>query len=256
MCLILVAHDCHPLYRLVVAANRDEYHARPTAPAAFWAKAPEILAGRDLQGGGTWLGITTTGRFVALTNFREPHRHRKEAPSRGRLVSDFLRGDTDVPAYRRRLEREGDAYNGFNILFGAGDRLAIFSNRASIPPELTPGVHGISNHLPDTPWPKVVRGKEELARLVSPGTPLQPRDLFALLADRTQPADTFLPDTGVGIELERRLAPLFIRGEEYGTRSSTVVLIGRDNQVTFVERTFPPPHGRPSTVNFSFTIAS
>ncbi|HEY6007197.1 MAG TPA: NRDE family protein [Geobacteraceae bacterium] len=254
MCLILIAHDCHPRYRLIVAANRDEYHARPTAKASFWADAPEVLAGRDLEGGGTWLGLTATGRFAALTNFREPHLHRKDAPSRGRLVSDFLCGNMDEDAFRQRLEREGETYNGFNLLFGAVDRLGIFSNRAQLPPELAPGIHGISNHLPDTPWPKVVRGKEGLTSLVSAGNPLTPRDLFALLADRTQPADAFLPNTGVGLELERQLAPLFIRGKEYGTRCSTVVLVDQENKVTFAERTFPPPHGRPSTVTFNFTL--
>jgi uncharacterized protein with NRDE domain len=255
MCLILLAHDCHPLYRLIVAANRDEYHVRPTAPAAFWVEAPHLLAGRDLQGDGTWLGITTTGRFAALTNFREPHHHRPAAPSRGRLVSAFLCGDMDADDYRLRLEREGGDYNGFNLLFGVEGRLVAFSNRALLPPEMAPGIHGVSNHLPDTPWPKVIRGKEGLARLVAAGTPLHPRELFALLADRSQPPDTLLPDTGVGLELERRLAPLFIRGAEYGTRSSTVILVDRDNGVTFAERTFPPPHGRPSTVTFNFTIA-
>lgn len=255
MCLILIAHECHPLYRLIVAANRDEYHARPSAKASFWEEAPQLLAGRDLKAGGTWLGITTTGRFAALTNFREPHRHRPAAPSRGRLASDFLLGDMSVPAYRERLEHEGEAYNGFNLVFGAGEQLVVYSNRAPLPPELAPGIHGISNHLPDTPWPKVVHGKEGLARLAALGTALHPRDLFALLADRSQPPDELLPDTGVGIDRERQLAPLFIRGREYGTRSSTVVIIGRDNNVTFAERTFPPPHSRPSTVTFSFALA-
>ena len=256
MCLILIAHDCHPLYRLIVAANRDEYRSRPTAPAAFWPEAPHILAGRDLQGEGTWMGITTTGRFAALTNVREPHRHRVAAPSRGRLVSEFLRGTMDAAAYRLRLDREGGDYNGFNLIFGVGDEPMVYSNRAPLPPLLSPGIHGVSNHLPDTPWPKVARGKEGLDRIVAEGTPLHTRDLFALLADRTQPPDSLLPDTGVGLDLERRLAPLFIRGEEYGTRSSTVILIDRDNRVTFAERTFPPPHGRPSTVTFTFAITS
>ncbi|HEY6839526.1 MAG TPA: NRDE family protein, partial [Geobacteraceae bacterium] len=203
----------------------------------------------------TWLGMTTTGRFAALTNFREPHRHHPSAPSRGRLVSDFLQGDADIATFRQRLDLEGGQYNGFNLLFGTADRLAVYSNRAELPPELPPGIHGISNHLPDTPWPKVVRGKEELARHIASGALLLPRDLFALLADRMQPEDSLLPDTGVGIELERRLAPVFIRGKEYGTRSSTVVLVGQDGVVTFSERTFPPPHGRPSTVTFQFALS-
>ena len=200
--------------------------------------------------------VTTTGRFAALTNVREPHRHRAAAPSRGRLVSEFLRGTMNEADYRQRLEREGGDYNGFNLIFGTGDRLMVYSNRAPLPLPLTHGIHGVSNHLPDTPWPKVTRGKEGLARLVASGTTLHPRELFALLSDRTQPPDSLLPDTGVGLDLERRLAPLFIRGAEYGTRSSTVLLIDRENRVTFVERTFPPPHGRPSTVTLTFAITS
>ncbi len=256
MCLILLAYDCHPAYRLVVAANRDEFLARPTAPAAFWDDAPHLLAGRDLLEGGTWLGITRSGRFAALTNYRDPAAYRQEKPSRGRLVSDFLRSDLTIPSYRELLHREGRRYNGFNLIFGTTEELWYFSSRENLSVPLTPGIHGLSNHLLDTPWPKVSRGREALARLIAPGGAIDPDDLFALLADTTPAPDHLLPDTGVGIERERLLSPLFISTPAYGTRSSTVLLLGRDGQATFRERTFDAGKEQPRTGVFRFGIES
>lgn len=254
MCLILFALDSHPDYRLVLAANRDEFFRRPTAPAAFWDDAPQLLAGRDLQSGGTWLGITTDGRFAAITNYRDPASYRREAPSRGRLVSDFLRGAMAPSVYLAQLHEEGSGYNGFNLIFGDSARLCCFSNRASLPPAIPPGIHGLSNHLLDTPWPKVSSGREALQRVLNALPPLDPKALFALLADRNIPSDRLLPDTGVGIERERLLAPLFIDTPDYGTRSSTLLLIDRENRVTFLERTFNGRPEEPHTVRRSFRI--
>lgn len=254
MCLILLALDAHPRYRLVLAANRDEFYDRPTAPAAFQDDAPHILAGRDLQGGGTWCGITTGGRFAAVTNYRDPRPHREGMLSRGMLVIDFLRGGMPADAWLERLRRDGDGYNGFNLIFGDGGGLHYFSNRGDTASAVAPGIHGLSNHLLDTPWPKVTRGKQALAKLLATGDELAPDDLFAILADRTVAPDHLLPDTGVGLERERLLSPLFITSPTYGTRSSTVILFDRDGTCTFVERSFNGAAGHPKTAAFRFRV--
>ncbi len=254
MCLILLAIDAHPAYRLILAANRDEYFSRPTAAADFWDDAPNLLAGRDLKGGGTWLGITRTGRIAAITNYRDPRREKQDAPSRGHLVSGFLTGAMSAEEYLEFLRREASAYNGFSLIFGEPGRLSFFSNRGAGPLSLEPGIHGLSNHLLDTPWPKVFRGREALARVVAKGETIQPEELFAILADRTIAPDELLPDTGVGIELERLLSPLFTSTPLYGTRSSTVILINREGRVTFSEKTY---NGRPEetkSATFQFRI--
>jgi len=256
MCLIILVCDVHPDYRLILAANRDEFFARPTAPADFWDDAPQVLAGRDLKSGGTWLGITRTGRIAALTNYRDPRSIRKGAPSRGRLTSGFLCGSLSAADYLEFLRREGEDYNGFNLVFGEPERLRYFSNRGDLPSSLAPGIHGISNHLLDTPWPKVTRGREAMESLVAAGNAIHPEALFAILADRTPAPDHLLPDTGVGIERERLLSPIFIASPKYGTRSSTIILIDRENRVTFVERTF---NGQPEpmqTITRRFLIES
>ena len=238
MCLILFAHDCHPAYRLVLAANRDEFYDRPTAPAAFWEDVPHLLAGRDLKVGGTWCGITTTGRVAAVTNYRDPAAHRPHAPSRGLLVSDFLRGSMTAENYLSELAENSPDYNGFNIICGTPERLWYYSNRGGAPAPVPAGVHGLSNRLLDTPWPKVVNGREALTDLLRHSNEIDADALFALLADRTTAPDHLLPDTGVGLERERLLSSLHISGTDYGTRSAIVLLVGRDGQVEFAEQTF------------------
>jgi uncharacterized protein with NRDE domain len=254
MCLILLAWDSHPDYSLIVAANRDEFYDRPTAPAAFWADAPSVLGGRDLRAAGTWLGLDRRGRFAAVTNYRQGEREPAAARSRGRLVSDFL--TTGVPAqeYIARVEQDADRYNGFNLIIGAAGSLLYFSNREGTPRTLKPGVYGLSNHLLDSPWPKVTSGKTGLSALLEQGGPQLITDLFALLADRSQPADELLPDTGIGHQWERLLATAFISSQEYGTRSSTVVLIGRNRRVVFVERSFGPSGKPGEPVRFEFGL--
>ena len=255
MCLILLAYDAHPDYRLILAANRDEFFDRPTAPARFWEDAQQILAGRDLKEGGTWLGMTRSGRIAAITNFRDPRSERKDAPSRGGLVSGFLRGSMPVEEYLAVLSREGAAYNGFNLIFGDMKRLCWFSNRSALPRFLEPGIHGLSNHLLDTPWPKVSQGRDAVERLVASGKNIAAETLFAILADRTIAPDNLLPDTGVGIELERLLSPGFISAPTYGTRSSTVILIDREERVTFIERGFNDLPEKPKSSEWSFRIS-
>ena len=238
MCLILLAFDSHPDYSLIVAANRDEFYDRPTAPAEFWPDAPHVLAGRDLQAGGTWLGIDRSGRFAAVTNYRQGTREPTAARSRGHLVSGFLTSEAAPIEYLRQVERDRGRYNGFNLLVGDPGSLGYCSNRGGTPRMVNPGVYGLSNHLLDTAWPKVVTGKSALEALVRQSQAELVHELFDLLADRTRPADDLLPRTGITGEWERLLSSAFIASETYGTRSSTVVLVGRDGGIVFVERSF------------------
>lgn len=237
MCLILFAWKAHNRFPLIFAANRDEFYERPSAPAAFWEDAPDLLAGRDLRDGGTWFGITRTGRLAALTNYRDPSSLKTGAPSRGGLVADYLRGGENPETYLRRIENTADRYNGFSLIVGDPGELFFFSNRGGRK-RLQPGVHGLSNRLLDTPWPKVERGKGALRDLLREKNGPSPEALFAILGDRSRPPDDRLPETGVGIEWERILSPLFIESPVYGTRSSTVLRVDRNGVATFVERVF------------------
>lgn len=249
MCLILLAWKVDEQFPLVLAANRDEFYDRPSQPAAFWPDQPDLLAGRDLKEGGSWLGITRDGRLAGLTNFRDPASLKAGAPSRGRLVLDYLRGRQKAEAY---LDQIGPAhgYNGFNLLLGDCDGLFCFSNRGGRQ-RIEPGIHGLSNHLLDTPWPKVVRGKAALGALLE--EKWTPEAVLAILADRSRPADEALPDTGIGLTWERILSPCFIESPVYGTRSSTVLTMDRAGEVTFVERVFNG--GAPAlTARFSFHL--
>jgi len=239
MCFVVLAYRQHPRYRLVLATNRDEFYARPTAPAAFWHAAPAVLAGRDLQGGGTWLGITRTGRWAALTNVREPGAHRADAPTRGALVADFLTGTQPPQPYLATLRRTADRYNGFNLLVGDAREVYYFGNRAPGIRRLEPGLYGLSNHLLDTPWPKIERGKTALAAALRADT-IDPETLLRFLADTQQAPDEALPDTGVGLTWERLLSSIFITSPNYGTRVSTVILTEESGEVTFVERAYVP----------------
>lgn len=246
MCLIALAWQVHPDYPLLVAANRDEFHARATAPARFWPEAPAVLAGRDLAAGGTWMGVTRTGRFAALTNFREPVAA-KGSRSRGLLVSEYLLSDEEPMAYARRVMAAAEDYSGFNLLVGDADTLVVASNRGTPPTELPPGVYGLSNHLLDSPWPKVARARDAVrAHLSAPTVD----GLMGLLADDAAVPDEDLPDTGVGLTLERLLATPFIRSPGYGTRSSTVLLLGRE-RIRFVEQAFTP-EGPGERADFEF----
>jgi len=237
MCLILFLHAKHAAFQLVLGANRDEVYDRPTAPLGFWDDCPDILGGHDLKIGGTWMGITRTGRFAALTNLRDPALQHDGAPSRGLVVTDFLRGDMNPRNYLENLRDSGTAYNGFNLLAGKGPDLFYYTSRTGEIRELLPGLYGLSNRFLDTPWPKVEKGKREFGRLASSDIP-DKEAIFDLLADRSVPPDDRLPQTGVGIEWERILSPLFIESEIYGTRSSSVLLVGKDGQVRFTERIF------------------
>ena len=238
MCLILLSVDSHPTYRLILAANRDEFFDRPTEPLAFWPDAPDVLAGRDLKNRGTWLAVSRSGRLAALTNYREPGRQNPSARSRGLLISDFVSGSESPHGYLERIQTNGDEYNGFNLIVGDETGLYYYSNRGGKIQPVEPGIHGLSNRLLDTPWPKVELGKSKLQEIIETNPEIREEALFRILEDRHLPPDDSLPDTGVGLEWERMLSPLFITSDFYGTRSSSVILIDRSGRITFSERTF------------------
>lgn len=252
MCLIVFSYEQHPRYRLVFGANRDEFYERPTAQADFWEDAPDVLAGRDLQGGGTWMGVTRNGRFAALSNFRDPEREKPDAPTRGVLVANYLRGQDSAREYVDRVASSAGRYNGFNLVVGDHEEIYYFSNRGSGIQLLEPGLYGLSNDLLDTPWPKVKRAKTRLADIAE-GDDVDPEDLLRLLSDEESAPEGALPDTGVGPEWERVLSSIFITSRAYGTRSSSVLLIDREDHLTFVERTYTPDKTS-ETRRFEFDI--
>lgn len=253
MCLILLAWRAHPDYPLVVAANRDEFFSRRTAAADFWEDAPNVLAGRDLEAGGTWLGVTRNGRFAALTNYRDPARNTMGAPSRGELVRRFLIGGQSAEDYLSELESCADRYNGFNLIFGDPDGLWCFSNCGEGEQALAPGVYGLSNHLLDTPWPKVARGKSALNGALQALPNEAP--LFVLLRDDSIAPDDALPRTGVSLEWERLLSAAFVRSPQYGTRSATVLLRDRSGWVRFIEQGFLPDASPGERREFAFSAS-
>ncbi|WP_263786295.1 NRDE family protein [Salinibacter grassmerensis] len=255
MCLILFANDVHPEYPLIFAGNRDEFYDRPTAPAAFWDDAPHVLAGRDRKAGGTWLGITRRGHWATVTNVRDERPHREDAPSRGRLVADYLRDEPAPDAYLEDVEAEADQYNGFNLLVGTAESTFYYSNRDGTPRPVQSGIHGMSNAQLDDPWPKVERGTSRLDTLCNEDEP-SVEAFFDVLDDRRPAPDENLPQTGVGRETERMLSPPFIDGDEaYGTRASTVFLVHRSGHVTFAERSFDGGIST-ETRDFTFDVTS
>jgi uncharacterized protein with NRDE domain len=252
MCLIAIAHKVHAQFPLVVAANRDEFYGRPTAQAGFWEDEPGILAGRDLECMGTWLGVTRAGRFAAVTNYRDPADVRSSAESRGTIVSRFLAGAMPAAEFVENLASNAGAYRGFNLLASDGDELYAYSNRDGGPQRLDPGIYGLSNHLLDTPWPKVRRVRERLADALKPAP--APEPLFAMLADTGAAPEAELPQTGVGLDRERMLSSARIVSATYGTRCSTVVLQGADGRVQFAERTYGPEGVEEDTARFDFRL--
>jgi uncharacterized protein with NRDE domain len=239
MCLIGFAWQAHPRWRLVLAGNRDESHARPSAPLACWGDLP-ILGGRDLEAGGTWLGVTGAGRCCVVTNVRDP-RDPQLGQSRGLLATDYLAGADDAVAHARALLATAAGYRPFNLLTFDAQAAFYLGNRPEPRAQaVTPGVHGLSNADFNTPWPKTRALMARLAAWIESGDAEDFAPLFAALADERQAPDAELPDTGVGLERERWLSAAFIRGERYGTRASTVVAIAHDGHGVIVERGFGP----------------
>ena len=255
MCLIILSWRTRSDFPLILAANRDEFYDRPSLPADFWSDHPGILGGRDLKEGGTWMGITKKGRLAALTNYRDPLSVKVNAPSRGWLVRDFLTGNDRPGDYLGRLQKEAPRYNGFSLILGDASGLYYLSNRGGGGVnQLSPGIYGLSNHLLDTPWPKVVKAGENFRKVMEGKGRPRSEDFFDLLADPLRPEDRELPDTGIGLEWERILSTVFIASPVYGTRSSTVLMIDRLGRVLFEERQFNGNSGAWMTARFAFRL--
>tara|TARA_R110002072_G_scaffold74374_4_gene176264 strand:- start:35545 stop:36321 length:777 start_codon:yes stop_codon:yes gene_type:complete len=238
MCLLLFSFNRRPDYPFILIANRDEFFERPTAPAKFWDDCPSVLAGKDLRHGGSWMGVNIDGRIAAVTNYREPSENNPAAISRGALVSDYLQGKVSAEDYMQKVMMQHHYYNEFNLLVGDKQSLLFFCSVTGDCQKIKPGVYGVSNGKLDSPWPKVDKGKLALEKIIQEKEKPEPEKLFELLSDKTLAADNELPSTGVSLEWERRLSPLFVRSENYGTRSSTVLLRDKQGEVFFTERTF------------------
>jgi len=248
MCLIFLSLNQHPQFKLILAANRDEFYNRLTAPAQFWRDNPRIVGGRDLEAMGTWLGMTRSGKISMLTNYRDPKHINPSAPSRGKLVSDYLMDNISASDYMYNVSLQGKQYNGFNLLAGTVDELYYYSNYKEGIQYLNSGFYGLSNHLLDTPWPKIVQGKKIMDPLFKASSP-DIEKIFKAMFNETTAPDELLPDTGLSPERERALSSMFIKTPNYGSRCTTVILVSRDNQAMFAERTY-------DLKEFSFTTQS
>lgn len=255
MCLLVLAWKSHPRYRLVLAGNRDEFHDRAAAPLNWWQDDPRILGGRDLKGGGTWLGVARSGRFGVVTNYRDLQAPVEGAPSRGNLIPRFLTGATSPKEFLDDLRGAALRYSGFNLLVGGTRALYYFSNRGpKAPTALAPGVYGLSNHLLNTPWPKLQRTRERFTQLLAEPD-LRPDDLFAMLADREQAPVDHLPSTGLPADWERVVSSPFIVNERYGTRCSSLLLVERNGRTVLHERRFDFAGVQTGTSRFEFASA-
>ncbi|MDG5786766.1 NRDE family protein [Evansella sp. AB-P1] len=241
MCIIGIALKSHEKYPFILAANRDEFFARPTLPAHFWEESPHIIGGKDLEKGGSWLGITTNGSIAALTNVREMVTASENAPSRGELVKGFLQSPE---TFHEKLQVK-DQYDGFNLLYGKINELIYTSNRTDLTEKITKGIYSVSNGKLNSPWPKVNKLRQGIADLCSKSASFLTRDkfqdeLFQLLSNDKQAPAAQLPNTGVGLEMEKMLSPIFLKGEQYGSRSSTVILVDNNDRCTFIEKSYKP----------------
>ncbi len=238
MCLLVIAWRVHPRYRLLLAANRDEFHDRPALPLARWDAPPDTYGGRDVQAGGTWLAVDRAHRLGVVTNYRELARQRRSAPSRGHLIPAYFSAAATPAAYLESIELDAAGYAGFNLLLADRDSLWYASNRADrFARELEPGIYGLSNHALDTPWPKLVKVRERFATLLA-SEAVDTEALLALLADREPATDHAPPTTGLSPEWERALSSPFVNFQNYGTRCSTIVAVTHAGEARVHERRF------------------
>ncbi|CAA0367427.1 conserved hypothetical protein [Alteromonas alvinellae] len=260
MCILFIANKMRDDYPLLIAANRDEFYARPTAPSTFWENHPHLLAGQDLEAGGTWMGVTRNGDIAALTNVRDPHNINKNAVSRGELVANWLeqspapKGNAEQSAYLAKLEKTRQRYNGYNLLFGNVNALQVYNNVNNSTHSIDTGVYGLSNADIATPWPKVTQGVTALSDYIEQQSTINDDDLFDILRHENKAEDAHLPDTGIGYEWEKALSSIFIQSEKYGTRTSTLLLVDRNNTLTWKERRFSDKGEAQETRAFSFSI--
>ena len=256
MCLIAFAWNAHPDFRLIVAANRDEWHDRPAAPAAWWNDHPDILAGRDMRAGGTCMGVNRKGRFAAITNFREPSNKQSMARSRGELVTAFLANDATPETFLYATKLRSHEYTEFNLIVGDTSSIAYFSSLRGEVEILSPGVYALSNHTLNEPWPKVNAAKSALEAILQAEMPEKARQMaiYDFLSDTETAPDSTLPDTGVGLAWERVLSPALIVTPTYGTRASTILSIANSNEVSFAEHTRAINGAVRSVAEFRFEV--
>jgi len=237
MCVLFVANKVCPSYPLIIIANRDEFHQRPTAKLHQWPDS-NITAGRDLEAKGTWLGVDNTGKIAALTNIRNAQYIKTAAPTRGQLVTDYLTSTKDDQQFSEQLRQQGSQYSGFNLLYGQVGQLYAFNNISGKVEVLNEGVHGLSNASLNAPWPKIEHGTAQLSKYLEQTDSPNPDELVSLMQNNQVAPDHQLPKTGVELELERLLAPIFIVSEKYGTRCTTILLFDNNNKLTLVEYSY------------------
>jgi uncharacterized protein with NRDE domain len=252
MCILFVAVNQHKDYPLIIAANRDEFFNRGTSESHIWHSDNGIIAGKDLQAGGTWMGVNKQGYIASLTNIRDPQKISADAITRGELVSHYLQ--QPISDYHKTLSAHKDSYNGYNLLFGKWDNLAVYNNHVDQLQQLTDGYYGLSNASLNSPWPKINKGVAKLQEYCQDDHDIDPNILFKLLLDKSLAADEDLPQTGIPIDWERRLSSIFILGDEYGTRSSTVLKVDKQQHVQWYERTYNNQAKCLSTQSFNFSI--
>lgn len=254
MCLIVFSYRTHPKYKLIVAANRDEFYGRPTREVQFWENYPHLLAGQDIQAGGTWMGVSKNGRFGALTNYRDLSNLKENPPSRGELVTNYLAKQADLEDYLEGIQQKSPEYNGFNLLLSDKESMYHFSNETMEYSLIEPGIHGVSNALLNTPWTKLERAKNELKDATS-STDVDKEALFALLTDGRPAPDNELPETGLDYKREKMVSSIFIKSENYGTKCSTLLLIDYDGNLEYTERRFDKDQNKVlGTSAFEFKI--
>jgi uncharacterized protein with NRDE domain len=237
MCVLFVAKNICPKYPLIIIANRDEYHQRPTAKLHRWPDS-NIIAGRDLEANGSWLGVNERGSIAALTNIRGAQYQKTSPPSRGQLITDYLTFEGSDQEFSQQLQQQANSYSGFNLLFGNPEHLYAFNNVKGTIEPLSDGIHGLSNAALNDPWPKIQRGIDQLTHYLTHTETPQPAELVALMQNKQTAPDHALPQTGIDLELERLLAPIFIVSEQYGTRSSSILLFDQQQQLRFIEYSY------------------
>lgn len=253
MCVLYFAYKVHPEYPIILAANRDEFYERPTAPIHFWEDQPNILAGRDLKEKGTWMGVNKQGRFAALTNFRDPNESTDHKISRGKIITKFLNSEMDSFTFLKQLQSTRNAYRGFNIIVGTAQEVYYYSNVQDEITEIAPGIHGLSNHFLNTPWPKVSKGKHDMSLCLKKVTGIDHECLFEILSNRDRPEIMQLPNTGIGMEWEEKLSSIYIDTDTYGTRSSSVLTLSAEGHVDFVERSLMDGNRHDTQCSFSIS---
>lgn len=252
MCLIVLGKNIHPKYRLILAANRDEVYERPTKPVHYWDKPNQLLAGKDLEAGGTWLGINRYGDLAAVTNFRDPINYQPGKSSRGQIPVDFLEGRANPDQYLHHLQEKASNFNGYNLLGQKEERLFHYNNQLQTVTELNDGIHAVSNATINTPWPKVVKAKEMFKTLTEGA--FDHDALVEMMSNRETADPEKLPDTGIPLEMEVAVSAMCIRTEKYGTCSCTVITITHDEEVEFSEKSYPVGNRTEATVRYSYRI--